>query len=178
MNETKIIKCAKCKKFVDVPESYMKKVCPNCLDKLRRAYQKKQSFTPSKEDIQAKQKLESERQQELVERFGVSNEDCIKFRRIHEAKENHGFEIKTEFWDFYFNHLECHECRKWMKNQGFDLNASSKKFAELEGYEDFFKDSNSTPSNMGENRQGWISICPFCGARMEKDGCPNKCSSF
>jgi predicted RNA-binding Zn-ribbon protein involved in translation (DUF1610 family) len=165
MNETKILKCSKCRKFVDVPESYMKKVCPSCLDKLRRAYQKTKEFKPSKLDIAERDKLESERQQELIERFGVSNENCIKFR-LQETNKDRGSE--------WFNHVEnCHECRKWMKNQGCDLNASSKKFAELKGYEEMFKDSNSAPSNMGENRQGWINICSTCGTPLNKDGsCP------
>ena len=106
-------------------------------------------YTPSKEDIEEKQKLESERAQELSEKYGTSNPDCIKFRLLETKKD------RNADW---FNHLGCAECQKWMKNQGCDLNASSKKFAELEGYGEMFKDSNSEPSTMGENKKGWGNL--------------------
>lgn len=128
-------------------------------------------FEPSKLDIAERDRIEGERQQELSEKYGTINQDCIKFRLLETNKD------RNAFW---FQHVEsCRfDCIKWMKNQGFNLNASEKKFAELEGYGEFFKDSNSAPSNMGENKGGWVSICSYCGARMENGKCPNNCTGF
>jgi hypothetical protein len=133
-------------------------------------------FVPSKQDIEEKAKFDLEHAQELTLKYGTSNESCILFRRIYDAKQEH--ELKQELWVYYFNHLEvCSECRMWMKNRSFDLNGvGDKKYEELRGYETLFKDSGS-PSNMGENKGGWNSICPYCGARLENGECPNKCSS-
>jgi hypothetical protein len=30
----------------------------------------------------------------------------------------------------------------------------------------------------GENRQGWVSLCPYCGTPLDKGQCPNKCCGF
>jgi hypothetical protein len=145
----------------------MQKCCPSCLSKLKNTYRKTKEFKPTKEMERERERIQEEHAKELVERFGVSNENCIKFR-LQETNKDRGAD--------WFNHLEiCAECRKWMKNQGCDLNASSKKFAEHQGYSEFFQGKQDL-STMGENKKGMTPICHICGTPLEKDGsCPNRC---
>jgi len=68
MEKTKILKCVRCKKSLEVPESYQKLCCPTCLEQRKIAYRQNKPFTPTKEDYEQKAKIEAER---TINPFGV-----------------------------------------------------------------------------------------------------------
>jgi hypothetical protein len=161
MQNQKLIKCARCKREVSVPESWMQKCCPSCLDKLKETYRKERGFVPTKEMIEERSKIEKEHLRELCEKFGTTRPDCLRFRELEESGN------RNEFW---FEHLEtCHDCGKWIKQKPLDLNNIGNK--NQDGYTELFRNSEfQEPLN-----HGWVSMCPFCGAPLDEKGeCTNK----
>ena len=151
----------------------------------KRYYEKMKSrqYTPSERDIAEKKRIEREEHRKLCVHFGTTNEDCLLFRRIHEKKEEHGFEIKTEFVQLYINHAQsCVSCGLWAKGDRDDLNANKgKKYEndELKGYEEVFKPKPSGfPEDYVTAPDGTAfpmnRICPNCGSELDDKGkCPN-----
>jgi hypothetical protein len=131
MEKTKPLKCARCKKTVEVPLSWLQKCCPECLLNQKAKYRKNRIFNPSKEDNEARERIRLEHLQEQASKYGTEKEDCIKFRRLAEEKD---------YSAFWFQHLEnCLSCRKWRESKKFDLNATEKRYEELRGFEEAFK---------------------------------------
>jgi hypothetical protein len=107
----------------------------------QRYYEKKKAFKPSQADIEERDRNQREEFIDLARKYGTSNRDCLRFRKLHEAQD------RTEFW---FQHIEeCRECQKWVKDYKFNVNDTRGNFEELRGYAEVFQGSDKP---LG---QGW-----------------------
>jgi hypothetical protein len=134
--------------------------------------------------------------EKLVQAYGTTNLDCIRWRQIYLEKQNSDNmeeylqKLTIEQFDFYMGHSSnCPDCARWYtsnKASPSDLNAiRGKKFAddELEGWDAAMKEKKGLePDEFIVDSRGGIHlmnpICPYCGRPLKDGRCLQGCTSF
>jgi hypothetical protein len=94
----------------------------------------------------------------------------------HEAYIHRDDELSPECLKFranpkdsllYDSHLPyCSKCKKWL-----ELRQQSRSTDDFFGTD--WGENRGLGTSGGEDKKSFISICPYCGCHLEKDGCPN-----